>query len=499
LFPSVHLRDPFIFTMTLVCGRSAATVAAVLLSFVIANGSKIDVMAAEAFVASAARHLVEPASVPAERHLVEPAILSDAPLPKMVPPEVGLERLSSNVPSAAPITSSRSAATAQIPLTIQQASAVAAVAEKAAIDAAAAADVASKAAVQAAAAAAAASTAATAASATESQTAPPNSTAIAKTVTASIAPQTNTTSGLGWLWYALTVYMPQVARLLQGLTFALVIKSMCLAGNVLVQVSPFSQVKRWESRGDTGEVDPAPYVSIAFGGWQWCFYGSFAFLVTQRSGFLILVHSNCLGAVLGTYYAITFYRNCRNLEMLDSFHRYLSAVASLVVLQACQLCVLPPERALFVTGLISSFCSFVGAMSMLVVVPQVIRTRDSKAIAGPLVVANMLSAIVWCICGWMLEDLLVAGPNVIATLSSGMCVYLKYKYPSSSSDDEPCACKDKEEVAARLAMDGLVPPKRVQSIVKGKGLKLPPTIFTPSELSVHLSSTKEADGTGGTC
>merc|ERR1719401_2149338 len=122
---------------------------------------------------------------------------------------------------------------------------------------------------------------------------------------------------------------------------------MCMACNVLVQVSPYSQVKHWEHRECTGESDAAPYVAIAFGGWQWCFYGTFAWRVTEQSGFLLLVHSNCLGALLGTYYTITFYKNCRNPAMLNSLQMYLSAVVSLVVLQMCQLVVLPPERALF--------------------------------------------------------------------------------------------------------------------------------------------------------
>merc|ERR1719484_505587 len=110
----------------------------------------------------------------------------------------------------------------------------------------------------------------------------------------------------------MSMNFPQTTVLLQGITFALVIKVLCMAGNVLVQVSPYPQVNRWESRGCTGEADAAPYVSIAFGGCQWCFYGMFAWIVTSRSGFLILVHSNCLGAVLGTYYVVAFLRNCRN-------------------------------------------------------------------------------------------------------------------------------------------------------------------------------------------
>merc|ERR1719440_1400066 len=116
----------------------------------------------------------------------------------------------------------------------------------------------------------------------------------------------------------------------------MVVKALCMAGNVLVQLSPFPQVKRWEARNDTGEADAAPYVSICFGGWQWCFYGTFAYLVTKRSGFLILLHSNCLGAVLGTYYTVTFYRNSQA-SAKTNLQKYLSGIAALVLLQICGL------------------------------------------------------------------------------------------------------------------------------------------------------------------
>lgn len=155
------------------------------------------------------------------------------------------------------------------------------------------------------------------------------------------------------------------------------------------------------------------------------------FFLTRRHGFLILVHSNCLGAILGTYYSAAFYRHCQHDGALQGFYKYAVAAITLVMLQVCSLFTLPVERALFLTGLVSSFCSFLGAICMLVCLPVVLRTRDSQAICGPLVLANLLSSFVWCICGWMLDDPLIAAPNVVGMLSSGICLYLKWLYPSS--------------------------------------------------------------------
>jgi len=216
----------------------------------------------------------------------------------------------------------------------------------------------------------------------------------------------------------------------------MVVKALCMAGNVLVQISPYPQVKKWSHRGDTGETDSAPYLAICFGGWQWCFYGTFAWLVTGQSGFLILVHSNCLGALLGTYYLVVFYKNCRYDISRSGLQKYLTGIAALMIFQAFCITTLPPPRALMLSGLIGSFCSFMGAMSMLVMVPVAIRTKDTRSIPGLLIGANFASALVWCACGWMLGDWMVMGPNIASAFSSLSCLCLKAMYPSQDDPEQ---------------------------------------------------------------
>mmetsp|Transcript_62233 Transcript_62233/g.181750 ORF Transcript_62233/g.181750 Transcript_62233/m.181750 type:complete len:443 (-) Transcript_62233:90-1418(-) len=303
----------------------------------------------------------------------------------------------------------------------------------------------------------------------------------------------------------LEFYSPQLARLLTGLSFAGLIKLLCMAGNVLVQVSPYPQVQRWERRGCTGDADAAPYVSIAFGGWQWCFYGAFAYLVTRRSGFLILVHSNCLGAVLGTYYTAAFHKNCRHQRSLNSLNWYLSAVSALALLQMCSLLMLPAERALFLSGLISSFCSFVGAISMLVTVPAVIKNRDSRSIPGPMVLANFMSALVWCLCGWMLADPLVIGPNIVAAIASLVCMYMKVHFPS----DRKQADQEEPDEAAAIISSFAGPSKKQMTVTANEFTPLGAAASSASAASTSEGSTADpapkyataaqfSDGTGGT-
>jgi len=295
-----------------------------------------------------------------------------------------------------------------------------------------------------------------------------------------------------WHPFQLWSELSTLERLLTGISFAGMIKALCMAGNILVQVSPYPQVQRWELRGCTGESDPAPYVSIAFGGWQWCYYGFFAYFVTARSGFLILVHSNILGAILGSYYTVTYFRNCKHPEMLQNLQKYLAAVISLVLLQLCALCMLPVERALFMTGLVSSFCSFVGAISMLFVLPAVLKSQDSRAIPGPLVVANLVSAIVWCICGAMLADPMIAAPNLVCCISSMLCLYLKFLYPSA--EDITRAVTAVTESTENKGTDSA--PRTVRPRPWKFGL---PTPAADATESTPLAQTGGGDcGTGGT-
>lgn len=310
----------------------------------------------------------------------------------------------------------------------------------------------------------------------------------------------------------------RVSSMIAGVTFAMLIKALCFAGNVMVCLSPFPQAMRWKCRKCTGEADAAPYVSIAFGGSQWCFYGLFAWYVTSKTGFLILVYSNCLGAVLGTYYTMTFYKNCRNEASLDSLQKYLSAVTALVCLQVCGISILPAERALFLTGLVSSFCSFVGACSVLVTIPQVLRLQDSRSIPGPLACASVCSAILWSVCGWLLEDPMVLVPSMFSLGCSTSALACKAMYPSME-------LTEKQSLNVLYSVEEGVALMRRSIVGKASKADLPPLAseciplksalfgnkaekFTVTgnysgkdvQMTLHsISGDDSYDGTGGTC
>jgi len=219
--------------------------------------------------------------------------------------------------------------------------------------------------------------------------------------------------------------------LIQSASFVLFVKAACMISNVVFQISPLPQVQQWVSELSTGEADAAPFVAIAFGGWQWCFYGLFAWLVTQRSGFLILVHSNCLGAVLGSYYAFTFSRHCQSTTARESLFWYFRVIATLATFQFVMMMALPVQQALFLSGVIASSCSIASAFSVLVTLPMVIRTKRSDSIPGAVAFAGFASAVIWFFCGLMLMDPCILVPNFVSIITGAICVYFKIKYPST--------------------------------------------------------------------
>lgn len=230
--------------------------------------------------------------------------------------------------------------------------------------------------------------------------------------------------------------MWSTSSLLASVSFAAFVKSLCIAGNMVVQLSPFPTVWRWKSQHSTGQSDAAPFVAVAFGGAQWSFYGLLSWFVTKNNGFLVLVQGNFLGAVLGTYYLIEFYRHCGSESSLRSLRKYLTGMFILVVLEFCGVVSVPPERAVFLAGLVSSLCSFLGASAVLATLAEVIRSKDARSIPGIFAFASLCSSIMWFLCGCLLNDRKIAVPALVHICFTSVALYCKIIYMS------PDVCKE---------------------------------------------------------
>mmetsp|Transcript_21073 Transcript_21073/g.62893 ORF Transcript_21073/g.62893 Transcript_21073/m.62893 type:complete len:437 (+) Transcript_21073:116-1426(+) len=232
------------------------------------------------------------------------------------------------------------------------------------------------------------------------------------------------------------------------LSFAFIIKALCMASNLAFQVSPLPAVKEWPMKGNTGEADSAPYISIAYGSCQWCFYGLFAFFVTSKQGFLVLVYSNVCGTFLGFFYVYEFVTRCTNADVWLRSKVYFQVLGVVAFSQVVAMCAMPPVKALFFCGIISSAWSVVGATSMLTTVPQVLKTKSSKSLPLPLLLAAGISAVLWIMCGVMLRDPWITVPNVCCFCCTGFALSLCWIYPRTGGEE--CQEEDEEEAAPLL-------------------------------------------------
>jgi len=221
------------------------------------------------------------------------------------------------------------------------------------------------------------------------------------------------------------------------LSFAFVVKCLCMLSNVAFQMSPIPQVQSFDKRKCTGEADAAPFISIFYAGSQWCFYGVFAFLVTHKTGFLVLVYSNFSGVFLGLYYIWGFQKNCRNPAQMSMLFKYFKVVLTLVLCQFVAMLTQTRERALFFSGFVSSVCSVAGACSLLATLPVVMKTKSSASMNKPLLLIGLLSNCLWLLCGFMLWDAWIVVPNscgiFVQFIACGVVLY----YPDQPAGDAP--------------------------------------------------------------
>jgi len=218
--------------------------------------------------------------------------------------------------------------------------------------------------------------------------------------------------------------------LLHSITCFVVLKAACMTSNLFFQVSPYSIVKKWASEGSTGQADAAPLVSICFGCCQWNFYGTFAWYVTGKTGFLVIVYANVIGMFLGAFYVTSFLRLCKCVTALTKIKFYFKVISCLVVVQIVAILLMPVQKALFFSGLVSSSCTIMGAVSPLTYVPMVYQSGSSSQLPRALVYSLFVSSVLWFSCGLILWDVCLYGPNFASTCVASYLIGLCWYYPS---------------------------------------------------------------------
>lgn len=218
-------------------------------------------------------------------------------------------------------------------------------------------------------------------------------------------------------------------------SLALIVKILCMLSNVACHVSPLPQVQQFHKLGDTGEADSAPLMSILYSGSQWVFYGNFAYCMTGKSGFLVLVYANITGAILGVYYVWGFQQNCRDQKALQQLQLYCRAAAFVFSLQFLAVWSLSFSSALFFSGLMASLSSIIGACSLCSTLPKVIKTQCSASINLELLIVGICSSMLWVSCGVMLWDAWILLPTLFGLVIQLACGFFVLLFPREEQGD----------------------------------------------------------------
>jgi len=212
------------------------------------------------------------------------------------------------------------------------------------------------------------------------------------------------------------------------ITFSIIIKGLCVIGNIGMSLAPMYDINEIRRKKDTGAYDSLPFLCTMSTGSQWCFYGIFAWLYTGNKGFLVILYANTLSAVLGVFYSITFIWNCSHPETWRKLTTYCKMIAYLFIFEMMVLYFLPMEKGLLFCGSVASFLSIVVTLSPLSTLPLIYESKSVESMPVELSLVSFASSFVWLVCGIMLHDYWILFPNILGIFVGSYSTYLIIKF-----------------------------------------------------------------------
>lgn len=201
---------------------------------------------------------------------------------------------------------------------------------------------------------------------------------------------------------------------LQYLSLTVVIKSLCVASNLAMQASPYRDVKKLAAKGDTGNLDPSPFIAMTFNCGMWSFYAVFAWYETGNRGFLTLVYANIVGLGLGAAYTAVFQLNLKDPQMWLRMKTYYYFFGGVTALECFFVFFLPTTSSLYYTGFLAAILSMCVTSAPLFGVPHVLKTGRLDSLPLDMIIVSAVSTILWLMCGALLHDKWILTCNTYA-------------------------------------------------------------------------------------
>jgi len=233
----------------------------------------------------------------------------------------------------------------------------------------------------------------------------------------------------------------QMHQWLRLLSFSFLLKAAAIMSSVVLTLSPLRAIWRIQQERDTLTYAPYCFFCVAVCGLQWCAYGTFAFLVTSNYGFLILVYSNVLGVVMGTYYVYTYWCNMTDKYRKKQFMDCCYAAGAIYAFEATVVPSTSHARALLIVGTLSACMSVLVSCAPLAELGKILKTRDASGIPRDIVMASFAASILWLACAVLLHDLWILVPNVAGLILGGFQLFLLVIF---GAKEEPFIAKKEE-------------------------------------------------------
>jgi solute carrier family 50 protein (sugar transporter) len=147
--------------------------------------------------------------------------------------------------------------------------------------------------------------------------------------------------------------------------------------------------------------------------------------------------TSLLGAVLGSYYVLVFYKFARDRTQAT---RMLTSAMLVILLLAHQVLTREPEETQMLTGIPANILSVFTAASPLLQLKSILRRKDASCLPLGMSTMNVVAGTIWTVYGIMLGDPLVICPNLFALTMGSIQVSLILLYPGGKgSAAEPKA------------------------------------------------------------
>merc|ERR1719271_2387347 len=185
----------------------------------------------------------------------------------------------------------------------------------------------------------------------------------------------------------------RIHRMLRLLSFSFLLKAGAICSSVILTLSPLRAVWRMQETKSTLNFPPYTFFCVAACGLQWCAYGSFAFLVTNNYGFLILVYSNILGVIMGSFYCYTYYSNIRDERRMSEFMGCVYAACANFCFEGVVIPTMPHPRALLIVGTLSAFFSVLVSFAPVADLQRILNKGDISGMPKDVVLASFTASI----------------------------------------------------------------------------------------------------------